>query len=119
MFDRVICGPDEDFKKHESQGALPIAIRLQRLVSYFGDEEGLAGLMRHVGNEENNLQILSILWEERNEEYIQYKPFSEWPEAHEDEVFGDLIKGLMNLDPGKRITAAQALMHPWFAGEFG
>ncbi|PPJ57953.1 hypothetical protein CBER1_11087 [Cercospora berteroae] len=115
VFGRVICGVDEDFKKHESQGAVPMAIRLQRLVSYFGDEEGLNGLMRHIGDEDSNCQILLMLWEERNEDYIGYKPFSEWPEAQEDESFKDLILGLMNLDPSKRMTAAQALRHPWFA----
>ncbi|CAK1354283.1 hypothetical protein CB0940_01846 [Cercospora beticola] len=117
IFGRVICGVDEDFQKHESQGAVPMAIRLQRLVSYFGDEEGLNGLMRHVGDDDTNCQILSMLWEERNAEYIGYRPFSEWPEDQEDGLFRDLFKGLMNLDPGKRITAAQALGHPWFAEE--
>ncbi|KAM3415952.1 hypothetical protein BST61_g9442 [Cercospora zeina] len=83
-----------------------------RLVSYFGDEEGLAGLMRHVGDEDINREILSMLWEERNE--FGYKSFWDWPEAQEDEVFSDLVRGLMNLDPTKRITAVQALSHPWF-----
>ena len=67
-----MCGPDEDFAKHESQGGLPAMIRLQRQVSYFGDEEGLNGLMKHVGDESLNCQILSMLWEERNEDYIPY-----------------------------------------------
>jgi hypothetical protein len=48
-------------------------IRLQRQISYFGDPDGLEGLMRHVGDEE-----------ERVEEHIPYKPFSEWPEAADD-----------------------------------
>lgn len=117
MYDRVLCGPDEDFEKHQSQGALPAMIRLQRLVSYFGDKEGLDGLMKHVRDEEIDSQILSMLWEERNEDYIEYKPFSEWPGAEHDGNFRDLIKGLVNLDPGKRITASQALRHPWFASD--
>ena len=65
---RTICGVDKDFQKYESQGALPMAIRLQRLVSYFGDEEGLKGLMKHVGDDDTNCQILSMLWEEQNAE---------------------------------------------------
>lgn len=88
-------------------------IRLQRQVSYFGDREGLNGLMTHVGDEEVNCQVLSLLWEERNEDYIPYKPFSEWSEL-QDDVFVDLIKGLMNLDPAKRLPAHEALQHPWF-----
>lgn len=47
-------------------------------------------------------------------DHIPYKPFSTWPEA-KDEDFQDLIKGLMSLDPKRRLTAAEALGHPWFA----
>ncbi|KAH5133433.1 hypothetical protein HBI56_047110 [Parastagonospora nodorum] len=49
---RVILGPDDGFKIHESKGALPAFIRLQRQISYFGDKEGMNGLMKHVGDEE-------------------------------------------------------------------
>ena len=54
MLGRVIFGPDDDFQKHQAQGALPALIRLQRQVSYFGDQEGLNGLMEHVGDDEIN-----------------------------------------------------------------
>jgi serine/threonine protein kinase len=115
MLGRVIFGPDEDFQRHQSQGALPTLIRLQRQVSYFGDKEGLNGLMKHVGDDEVNCQVLRMLWEERTEDYIPYEPFSDWPDVS-DAGFKDLIRGMMNLDPTKRITARQALEHPWFAG---
>jgi len=55
-----------------------------------------------------------MLWDERYEEYIPYKPFSEWPDVS-DAAFKDLIRGLTNLDPTKRVTARQALEHPWFS----
>jgi serine/threonine protein kinase len=56
-----------------------------------------------------------MLREERTEEYIPYKPFSDWPDAS-DAVFTDLIRGMMNLDPTRRFEAPQALEHPWFKG---
>jgi serine/threonine protein kinase len=109
---RVILGPDKDFKLHESNGALPALIRLQRQISYFGDEKGFNGPMKHVGDEEANCEILSMLWEGRAAEYIPYVPFVEWIDV--DETFKDLIKGLNNLNPELRIKACQALEHPWF-----
>lgn len=115
MLGRVIFGPDDDFRKHEEQGALPVLIRLQRQVSYFGNREGLDGLMKHVGDEEVNREVLRMLWEERTEDYIPYQPFLNWPDI-DDAVFRNLIQEMMNLDPTRRITARQALEHPWFAG---
>jgi serine/threonine protein kinase len=91
-------------------------IRLQRLVSYFGDPDGLEGLMRRVGDEEINKQVLSAPWEERAEEHIPYKPFDEWPEAADD-AFRELIRGSMSLDPRKRLTAGQTLRLPWIEAE--
>ncbi|KAF1347260.1 kinase-like protein [Lizonia empirigonia] len=111
---RVILGPDDDFKLHESKGALPAFIRLQRQVSYFGDKEGLNGLIKHVGDEEVNCEVLGMLWEERAADYIPYVPFSEWTDV--DSTFKDLIRGLNNLNPSQRLTARQALDHPWFKG---
>lgn len=115
MLGRVIFGPDDDFQKHQAQGVFPALIRLQRQVSYFGDREGLNGLMKHVGDDEANCQILGMLWEDRNEDNIPYKPFSDWPDVGDAE-FKDLVRRMMNLDPTKRVTAHQALEHPWFKG---
>lgn len=112
---RVIFGPDDDFQKHQTRGALPALIRLQRQVSYFGDQEGLNGLMKHVGDEELNCQVLQMLWDERTEDYVPYEPFSDWQNV-DDAKFKNLVHGMTNLDPTKRVTARQALEHPWFTG---
>jgi serine/threonine protein kinase len=55
-----------------------------------------------------------MLWDDQSEEHIPYKQFSEWPDGG-DAAFKDLIRGLTNLDPTKRVTARQALEHPWLA----
>lgn len=109
----MIFGPDADLEKHEKLGALPDMIRLQRQVSYFGDQDGLDGLKTHLGDDEISRMALTMLWEDRHEPYIPYKPFVEWPEV-KDTVFRDLILRLMNLDPSKRMTAQQTLEHSWF-----
>jgi serine/threonine protein kinase len=114
MLGRVIFGPDDDFQRNLAQGALPGVIRLQRQVSYFGDSEGINGLLKHISDDDMNCQVLRMLWDGRSEEDIPYRPFSEWPDVG-DAAFKDLIRGLTNLDPAKRITACQALEHPWFA----
>ncbi|CAN9277486.1 unnamed protein product [Alternaria alternata] len=111
---RIILGPDDDFRLDVSKGALPASIRLQRQISYFGDKDGLNGLMKHVGDEEANCEVLGMLWEERAADYIPCVPFSEWIGV--DSAFKGLIRGLNNLDPSWRLTACQALDHPWFEG---
>lgn len=112
MLGRVVFGPDDDFQNHESQGALPALIRLQRQVSYFGDREGMSGLQKHIADDDISCQILQMLWDERSEEHVPYKPFREWPNIV-DPSFKDLILRLTNLDPMKRIRACETLEHPW------
>ncbi|KAJ0420974.1 kinase-like domain-containing protein [Aspergillus carlsbadensis] len=114
MLGQLILGPDEDFQKHESQGVLPELIRLQRQVSYFGDPDGIRGLLNHVADDKLSCRVLEMLWEERADENIGYKPFSTWRHVLDPE-FKDLIQGLINLDPAKRLSARQALEHPWFS----
>lgn len=70
--------------------------------------------MKHVGDEEVNCEFLRMFWEDRAADYIPYVPFSEWTDV--DSTFKDLIQGLNNLDPSQRLTARQALDHPWFDG---
>lgn len=54
-----------------------------------------------------------MLWEDRSDENIGNKSFPAWPDVVDSE-FKDLIQGLTNLDPAKRLASHQALEHPWF-----
>ncbi|KAJ5823525.1 calcium/calmodulin dependent protein kinase [Penicillium robsamsonii] len=112
---RVVFGPDEDFRMHESMGTLPAFIRLQRQVSYFVDKVGIDDLLKHISGDQIDSEILLMLWEDRNEENIPYIPFSEWPDVC-DVAFKHLIRGLTCLDPTRQITAHQMLQNEWFAG---
>lgn len=110
---RVIFGPDEDMRKYTDQGALASMARLQRQVSYFGDRDGINGLLTHVGDDELSLQLLSNAYDGKDDDDLGYKHFSTWPEV-KDDSFKYLVLSMMNLDPKMRITAKQALEHPWF-----
>ncbi|KAK2809482.1 hypothetical protein FQN50_003750 [Emmonsiellopsis sp. PD_5] len=112
MTGQVIFEIDED---HESQGNLPAIIHLQRQVAFFGDYKGVEGLKRHVGDQEINCKVLSMLWDNTEKDGFPYKPFLEWPSI-DDEVFKDLILRMTCLDPRNRATAEEILEHGWFAG---
>ncbi|KAF2009542.1 kinase-like protein [Aaosphaeria arxii CBS 175.79] len=115
MLNKVLFGLDNDFQHHVRKGAEPDPIRLQRQVSYFGTQEELDGLMTILrDDDERSCTVLSMLWEDRYAEYHAYRPFDEWPEVT-DEVFKDLMRELMTLSPLKRMSAHQAVRHPWFA----
>lgn len=113
MLGRVIFGRDEDFEYHVSQGIEPGLIRLQRQTSYFGDEEGYKSLRRHFSHDERLCQLVDAMWEDRITLHIPYRHFSTWPEV-EDDAFREIVLKLMNLDPARRISAKEALEHPWF-----
>ncbi|OJJ79456.1 uncharacterized protein ASPGLDRAFT_70162 [Aspergillus glaucus CBS 516.65] len=91
MLGRVIFGPDGDMQHIQSLGISPFLIRLQR-------------------------QILCTLWEDRLVENILYRSFYEWPDAVGlNPFFKDLVRQLISPDPKRRVTAREALEHPWFA----
>ncbi|KAJ5374684.1 calcium/calmodulin dependent protein kinase [Penicillium concentricum] len=104
----VIFGPDKD-------GVHCLLLSASNVkFSYFGDQAGIDGLLRHISNDQIGAEVLQMLWEDRNEDNIPYIKFSEWPDVC-DAAFKDLIRGLTCLDPIGRITAHQALQHEWFA----
>ncbi|KAK4042852.1 kinase-like domain-containing protein [Parachaetomium inaequale] len=82
-------------------------------ISYFADEEGFRGLLKHVGQENPFFDRLIALAGDFDAEKLR-KPFALW--HYVDAGFRDLVGKMANLDPKKRITATEALQHPWFQG---
>ncbi|KAI0104169.1 kinase-like protein [Nemania sp. FL0031] len=84
---------------------------LERQISYFADEEGLNALYKHLGNENPWVQVFDILRGGFNADNPR-RPVSLWKDV--DPELKDLVGGLTNFDPAKRMTAQEALEHPWF-----
>lgn len=93
-----------------AEGELPLSLVLERQISYFADEEGLSRLLNHLGDSPW-CEVFKILRDGFNETNPR-EPFSLWKNVDTD--FKDLIGGLTNFDPAKRLTAHEALEHRWF-----
>lgn len=90
----------------------PLAVILERQISYFADADGLDALLKHLGKENPWCEILQVIRDGFNKSNPR-KPFSLWRGVDAD--FKDLICGLTNFDPAKRLSAHDALAHRWFA----
>ncbi|KAI4153093.1 MAG: hypothetical protein LQ340_002520 [Diploschistes diacapsis] len=104
---RVIFAIGEDELR---EGEEPLSIVLERQISYFADEDGLNALLNHLGNSPW-CAVLKVIKDGFNK-INPRKPFSMWQNVDAD--FKDLIGGLTNFDPAKRLTAQEALAHIWF-----
>lgn len=85
---------------------------LRRQISFFADEDGLKGLLRWVGEGNPFFQRLITL-AGNFDAASPRKPFTKWHFV--DAEFRDLVCRMTTLDPARRITAVEALKHPWFA----
>ncbi|OBT68727.1 hypothetical protein VE03_02090 [Pseudogymnoascus sp. 23342-1-I1] len=85
---------------------------LRRHISIFGEEDGFQGLLQWIGEENPFFERLIELAGTFDAARLR-KPFATWHFV--DAGFRDLAGKMTVLDPEKRITAAQALEHPWFA----
>lgn len=94
------------------EGELALAHVLERQVSYFADLESFDALLKHLGDSPwcHVLEALRDGFDEENPR----EPFDRWNMEPLDSDFKDLIRGLTNFDPAKRLTADQALQHKWF-----
>ncbi|RFU29242.1 hypothetical protein B7463_g7109, partial [Scytalidium lignicola] len=84
---------------------------LRRHISFFADEDGFKGLLQHIGEENIFFERLIALAGDFDAERRR-SPFMMW--NYVDVELRDLIVKMTNLDPGRRITAREALEHPWF-----
>ncbi|KAE8352240.1 kinase-like protein [Aspergillus coremiiformis] len=94
------------------EGVDPLAIIIERQISYFADEDGLNGLLRFLGDNPW-VRVFEVIRDGFNKDNPR-KPFSLWKGVDED--FKSLICAMTHLDPEKRVTAHEALAHKWFDG---
>ncbi|KAL3450077.1 kinase-like domain-containing protein [Aspergillus insuetus] len=87
---------------------------LFRHISFFGDEEGVNGLLEHIGDENVFHQRLIDLVGTFGPENPR-QPLVTW--SYLDPDLRDLNGKMTRLDPTRRITAKEALEHPWFVDE--
>ncbi|KAF2176604.1 kinase-like protein [Zopfia rhizophila CBS 207.26] len=95
-----------------NEGVEPLAVVIERQISYFADEDGLSGFLKHLGDNPW-VPIFEVTRDGFNKDNPR-RPFSLWKGVDED--FKNLICAMTNFDPGKRITAREALAHKWFEG---
>lgn len=94
------------------EGVEPLAVVIERQISYFADEHGLSGFLKHLGDNPW-VPIFEVTRDGFNKDNPR-RSFSLWKGV--DEYFKDLICAMTNFDPEKRITAREALAHDWFEG---
>lgn len=109
MLKGLIFAVDED---ELEEGVEPLCVVLGRQISYFADVDGLNVLLDDLGHNVWS-EVLKILCGGFNESNPR-RPFSRWKGVDAD--FKNLIVGLTNFDPAKRLTAHEALAHRWFEG---
>ncbi|EQL30145.1 hypothetical protein BDBG_16971 [Blastomyces gilchristii SLH14081] len=90
-------------------GVDPLAIVIERQISYFADEDALNGFLRYLGD---NPWVwdFEVIQDGFNKDNL-HRSFFLWKSVDDD--FKSAMK---NFDLEKRITAREALAHKWFEG---
>ncbi|KAL9087402.1 MAG: hypothetical protein Q9165_006699 [Trypethelium subeluteriae] len=94
------------------EGVEPLAVVIERQMSYFADEDELSRFIQYLGDNPW-IPVFEVTRDGFNKDNPR-KPFALWQGVDED--FKNLICAMTNFDPGKRITAREALAHTWFEG---
>ncbi|KAI1744943.1 kinase-like domain-containing protein [Xylaria scruposa] len=87
---------------------------LTRQISFFANRNDLDGFLQYLGRQHpwaSDFRRIADSFDEKNPR----RPFALWKSDLLDADFKDLISKMTNFDPRKRITAEEALEHPWFA----
>ena len=104
---RLIFAVGED---ELAEGEEPLSSVLERQISYFANEDGLNALLNHL-DDSPWCQVLRLIRDGFNKTNPR-KPFAMWRDVDGD--FKDLIGGLTNFGPAKRLTVHEAMAHRWF-----
>ncbi|KAF2768659.1 kinase-like protein [Teratosphaeria nubilosa] len=93
----------------------PLAVVLERQISYFAEDIDLRAFLRYLGDNAEWVEIFRAV----ASAFVQgqpRRPFRRWQgiDVDQGDSFKSLILGLTNFDPAKRLTAQQALEHEWF-----
>jgi len=105
--DMVLRASDEELAASDSWRYV-----LRRQISFFGEEAGFKGLLQWI-SEKNPFFERLITIAGSFDSANPRKPFENWYFVNAQ--FRDLVCRMTKLDPARRITAREALEHPWFA----
>lgn len=94
------------------EGVDPLAVIIERQISYFADEDGLNRFLKHLGDNPW-VRVFEVIRDGFDQETPR-EPFAFWNGVDSD--FKRLVCAMTRFDPGKRITARQALEYKWFEG---
>lgn len=92
-----------------------------------GDEQQFYAFLHHIGDNPMAQKLADILAASYNTDKPYYhiddwidtdSPYTD-DEPEDEDDFLDLVKQLLVFDPSRRITAEEALKHPWFKIEEG
>lgn len=109
MHKRVIFAVGEE---ELDEGIEPLAVVIERQISYFADEDGISEFLKYLGDNPW-VPVFEVIRDGFNKDNPR-RPFSLW--AGVDDDFKDFIRAMTHFDPEKRITAREALAHDWLAG---
>ncbi|CAJ2509201.1 Uu.00g142270.m01.CDS01 [Anthostomella pinea] len=103
------------FLADNAQKMDPTSDILTSQMSYFAEWKDFRGFLDYLGSKHPWAGDFRRMANSFNEDNPR-RPFAVWKSDLLDDEFKDLIGKMTNFDPQKRITAQEALEHPWFIG---